>query len=353
VKVIKKSVEPIIEPSLPIIDPHHHLWFFPEASIAMVQTSDSAFSRGVVPVLQSNARYLLDEFLADLTTGHNVRATVFVDSHAMYRSSGPEAMKSVGELEFVNGVAAMAASGTFGTIQACAGIVGGANLMLGDAVEDVLKAHIRAGGGRYRGVRNSIAYDADSKILGTGKPHVLLDEKFRTGFKWLQKLGLSFDAFVLEPQLSELIDLARTFPETPIVLNHVGGPVAVASYASKRDERFSIWRDNIRILSTCENVVVKLGGLGSTLLPGFNSFMAKPLATSEHLALEWKPYIETCIEAFGASRCMFESDFPPGSGSCTYPILWNAFKRLAVGASKDERTSLFSATAARVYRLKI
>jgi len=345
--------ELIIDPDLPIIDAHHHLWLFPEAALAEMQKDDTLVGQALAPVLCSRPRYLFEEFMADLTSGHNVRATVFVDAHAMYRASGPEEMKSVGEVEFVNGVAAMAASGTFGDVRACAGIVGNVDLRLGDTVEPVLEAHIRAGGGRYRGVRVTTAYDSDSSIMGAGgTPHVLLDERFRAGFKWLHKFGLSFDATLLEPQLPELIDLARAFPETQIVLVHAGMPVGIGSYAGKREERFPIWRKNIRTLAACDNVAVKLGGFGMPTA-GLKSFRATPPFTSEQLAAEWRPYIEACIESFGAHRCMFESNFPVDSGAFTYPVLWNAFKRLCVGASKEERTALLGGTAIRIYRLEV
>jgi L-fuconolactonase len=261
----------------------------------------------------------------------------------------------VGETEFVNGMAAMSASGMYGDLRACAGIVGSANLQMGADVEDVLRSHIGAGHGRFRGIRNSASYDADSGVLGPlagREPGLYLDAKFREGFKVLHQLGLSFDAWLLEPQLPELIDLARAFPETTIVLDHVGTPLGIASYRGKRAERFPVWRDNILKLSKCENVVVKLGGL-AMCFPGFESFMSNPPTSSEVLAEEWQPYIETCIEAFGPGRCMFESNFPVDIGSCSYATLWNAFKRLAANYSGDEKTALFSGTAKRVYRLQL
>jgi predicted TIM-barrel fold metal-dependent hydrolase len=349
-----KIAEAIIDPELDIVDAHHHLWFVNEQALEALDQADSILARGLAPNLRRHARYLFDELLADLHSGHNIRATVFVDAGAMYRANGPEELKSIGEVEFVNGVAAMAASGAFGDVKACAGIVGNVDLRLGDAVEEILRVHLQVGGGRYRGIRCSAltAHDADSTILGPRLPHLLLDGRFRAGFKWLHTFGLSFDVFILEPQLPELIDLARAFPETQIVLNHVGTPVGVGRYAGKRGERFAIWRENIQTLSTCENVSVKLGGLGLPLA-GFQSFPSSSPASSVELAGEWKPYIETCIEAFGADRCMFESNFPIDSAVGTYAVLWNAFKRLAAGASKAEKTALFSGTATRVYRLDI
>jgi L-fuconolactonase len=319
--------ESILEPDLPIIDPHHHLWDWPEAAFANRPVPQHGFDR----VIRRAMRYLLPEFLADLNTGHNIRATVFVQCGAMYRADAPDAFKPVGETEFVNGVAAMCASGAYGPIRACAGIVGHVDLTAGAVVSDVLAAHLKAGGDRFRGIRHSASYDADSNVLGP-----------------LVRVG---DAWLVEPQLPELIDLVRAFPNTPVILDHLGTPLGIASYQGKREERFPIWRDNIAKLAALPNVSVKLGGLAMAFC-NFPSFLKSPAASSTQLAGEWKPYIETCIELFGVNRCMFESNFPVDMGSCTYPVLWNAFKVLAKQYSADEKTALFSGTAQRVYRLK-
>jgi predicted TIM-barrel fold metal-dependent hydrolase len=348
----RATAEPILEPDLPIVDAHHHLWLIPPAVIAELQSLDTVFGEELRSVFRDHGRYLLDEFLSDAKTGHNMRASVYVQAGAMLRAGGPDAMKPVGEVEFANGIAAMSASGLYGDIRVCAGIVGQANLMLGDAVEGVLHAEIEAGDRRYRGIRVSAEYDPDPKIYGFGIPHVLKNEKFRSGFKKLGKLGLSADVILLEPVLPELIDLARAFPDTPIILNHVGVPIGVASYAGQRAERFPIWRDNIRTLARCENVAVKLGGLGGPYA-GLKGWRASPPLTSEQLAAEWKPYIESCIEAFGVHRSMFESDFPVDAEVCSYAVLWNAFKRLTANASKDEKAALYSGTATKIYRLEL
>jgi L-fuconolactonase len=345
------QTEVILEPELPIIDPHHHLSDLPAALFASRPVAQHGFDK----VIRRAMRYLLPEFLADLNTGHNIRATVFVQCGAMYRADAPEAFKPIGETEFVNGVAAMCASGTYGEIRACAGIVGHVDLTSGAVVSEVLEAHLRAGGDRFRGIRHSASYDADSEVLG---PLVRLggglyeSKNFREGYAQLAKFNLSFDAWLLEPQLPELISLARGFPNTPVILDHVGTPLGIASYEGKRDERFGIWRENIRKLAALPNVSVKLGGLAMAFC-NFPSFLQSPPASSVQLADEWKPYIETCIEAFGVNRCMFESNFPVDLGSCTYPVLWNAFKVLARNYSPDEKSALFSGTAKRVYRLNI
>ena len=340
--------EAVLEPDLPIVDPHHHLWHRAARDPASLSHD---FERAIADV----GTYLLPDLLADMNSGHNVVATVFIECGSMYRADGPSAMKPVGETEFVNGVAAMSASGGYGPGRACAGIVGHADLMLGAAVAKVLDAHLIAGGGRFRGIRHSVSYDADSTVLGplARRPAgVFKEAPFREGFAELSKCGMSFDAWLLEPQLPDLIDLARAFPDTPIVLDHVGTPLGIASYADRREERFPTWAGSIRTLASLPNVVVKLGGL-AMCFPHFPSFMSDPPAPSEQLAAEWRPYIETCIQAFGPDRCMFESNFPVDIGACDYRTLWNAFKILAKGYSPEEKTAMFSGTAKRFYRLEL
>jgi predicted TIM-barrel fold metal-dependent hydrolase len=344
--------EAILEPGLPIVDPHHHLW-----DRTMRMAGDlPPIKHGFEAIVRMAPRYLLDELLADVQgAGHNVRATVFVECGAMYRADGPVELRCVGETEFVNGVAAMTASGIYGDIRACTGIVGRADFTLGEGVVEVLEAHVAAGGGRFRGVRQSASHDPDPAVLGplAGTPAGLYaSDAFRAGFARLGPMGLSFDAWMLEPQLPDLIGLARQFQETPIVLDHVGTPLGIASYEGRREERFGAWREQIGELARSPKVFVKLGGLAMAFC-GFPSFLSEPPAPSEQLAAEWKPYIEACIEAFGPERCMFESNFPVDLGSCDYATLWNAFKRIAAGYSADEKAALFSGTAARFYRLAL
>ena len=345
------ATETILEPELPIVDPHHHLWDRRYAPEPPPEIASHPFLKAIAPA----RRYLLDELLADTGSGHNIVATVFVECGAFYKADGPVDLRPVGETEFVDGVAAMSASGVYGPIRACAGIVSRADLLLGDAVAPVLEAHIRAGGGRFRGIRNSASFDEDKAVLGPlnrVEAGLYRAEAFREGFKHLGRMGLSFDAWLLEPQLPDLIDLARAFEDTTIVLDHVGTPLGRGSYEGRREERFPTWRENIKELAKSPNVAVKLGGLAMTFC-NFPSFLAEPRAPSAQLAQEWRPYIETCIEVFGAERCMFESNFPVDMGACNYATLWNAFKRLAAGASAAEKTALFSGTATKVYRLEL
>ena len=323
--------EDVIDPERPIVDAHHHLW-----------------DRG-------GQRYMIEEMAADIASGHNVIATVYVDCRSMYRAHGPEAFRPVGEVEFANGVAAMSASGSYGPAAICAGIVSHVNLLLGDDARPVLEAEITAGNGRFRGIRHSSAWDADLEVAGmyAERPKgLLLDPTFRKGFACLAPLGLSFDAWLFHPQIGELADLARAFPDTKIVLDHCGGPAGIGSYANRREEIFANWRASIQEIAKCPNVVVKLGGLAMRLL-GYD-FHERPMPpSSEEAAAAWRPYIETCIEAFGPERSMFESNFPPDKGQCSYQVIFNAFKRIAAQYSEAEKTALFSKTAMDFYRLKL
>lgn len=321
--------EPILDPGQPIVDPHHHLWERP------------------------GWRYLLDDFLVDLRSGHDVRATVFVQARAMHRAAGPEAMRPVGETEFANGVAAMCASGFYGGVRVAAGIVGHADLRLGDAVRPVLEAHIRAGGDRFRGIRHIAAWDADPDLLNPAyRPaeDMLDSAEFRAGFRHLGELGLSYDAWLYFPQIPRLVALARAFPETPIVLDHCGGILGIGAYAGRLAENFATWRTHMATLAECPNVMVKLGGLGMRL-PGFGLEQGEIAPSSEMLVDAWRPWMETAIELFGSARCMFESNFPVDKGGFGYAVCWNAFKRLASGASADAKADLFWRSASSFYRL--
>jgi predicted TIM-barrel fold metal-dependent hydrolase len=329
----KRQAEAPLEPELPIVDPHHHFWDTPQ--------------RG---------RYFLPELLDDIGGGHNIVSTVFLECGSMYRKSGRPEMAPVGEVEFVNGIAAMSASGTYGPCRVAEGIVGFADLTIGARVREVLEAQMTAGGGRFRGIRHGVSWDGSEAIAKHVSrfvpPHRALDPKFREGLAQLAGLGLSFESWQYHPQLPDAIDLARAFPDTTIILNHVGGVLGVGPYAGRRREILASWRRDIAELAKCPNVNVKLGGMGMTSF-GFDFPERDVPPSSEELAAAWRQYIEPCIETFGADRCMFESNFPPDKQSCGYTELWNAFKRVTAGASAAEKTALYSGTAARVYRLTV
>ena len=300
--------EAVLEPDLPIIDPHHHLWARP------------------------GNRYLVDDYLSDTLSGHNIKASVFVECGAFYRKGGPVIMAPVGEVEFANGVAAMAASGTYGSTMICSGIVGSADLSVGADVAQVLDAQIAAGGGRFRGIRVITKWDSDEG-LNTGRyimPRTLMqDPDFRAGFATLAPRRLSFDAMIYHPQLPELAELARAFPDTTIILNHIGGLLAwTRNYLPRKAEAIAQWRTAMAELAQCPNVYVKLGGLGMA-------------------------YLGLGFDQFGPDRCMFESNFPPDRESVDFPIIWNAFKRIAADYSADEKRALFHDTAVQAYRLNV
>jgi predicted TIM-barrel fold metal-dependent hydrolase len=321
--------EQALEPDLPIIDPHHHLWD------------------------DDRGPYLLPNILADIGGGHNVRATVFIECRTHYRAGAPDAERPLGEVEFVNGISAMSASAGYGPCRVAAAIVGHADLRLGGKVQDVLEKQLALTGGRMKGIRWSFPWDSSEvgkHVSRYVEPEITKNATWRQGYAVLGKLGLTYEGWCYHPQIPELAALARAYPDVTIILNHVGGFLGVGPYASRRAEEFQRWKRSIVELATCPNVVCKLGGLGM-LIFGFDLHLRDDPPSSEVLAETWRPFIQTCIEAFGPERCMFESNFPVDKQSCDYTACWNAFKRLSAGASETEKAALFSGTAARVYRI--
>lgn len=341
--------EAIIEPDLPIIDPHHHLWDL-RPLMAMMPTPHHPF----IETLTHSPYYTFEELRAEVQSGHNVVGTVFMECGAFYRAGAEPGFGPVGEVEFVNGVAAQGASGLYGDFRPCAAIIGHADLTFGDGAVPVLEALVVAGNGRFKGIRHQGAWDADPDVLGApfhAPQGLYTNDAFRAGFKHLGAMGLTFDAWLLEPQLGDVIDLARAFPNQPIVLDHCGTPLGMGRYHGKLHEHFDTWRTSIQTLAECPNVVVKLGGLAMSFCGLPDQGPAAGLS-SETLAAMWRPYIETCIEAFGPARGMFESNYPVDRWGADYITLWNTFKRLSSGASADEKHALFAGTAARFYEIE-
>ena len=326
---LAQVAEPALEPDLPIVDPHHHLWDRPDS------------------------RYMLPDLLADIGGGHNVAATVFVECRSMYRAAGPVPLRPVGETEFVNGIAAQSASGGFGAARVCAGIVGFADLTLGAAVDDVLEAHLSRAPDRFRGIRHAAGWDASAEVRNshTDPPAGLFhDSAFRAGFARLAAHGLSFEAWLYHPQLDDAVALARAFPEVPIVLDHFGGPLGIGPYRGRRADVCEAWKPKVAALAECPNVTAKLGGLAMPI-NGFGWHKRPRPPGSEELAAAMRDWYLHTVDRFGPDRCMFESNFPVDKVSCGYTVLWNAFKRIAAGFSAAEKQALFHDTAARVYRL--
>ena len=324
--------EPSIEPEIPLCDPHHHFWDRRLQSIPY-------------------QRYLLHELMADLDSGHNVRSTVFVEARSMYRASGPVELQPVGEVEFVQGLAAASASGVYGEARAAAAIVGHADLKLGDAVAPVLETLQAASPNRFKGIRHNVTWSPDPLIADRETKGIMANDSFRAGARVLARMGLSLDVMLSFPQLKELADFARAVPEVPIILNHLGGISRTGIYAGKDDEIIPAWREGIAAVANCPNVTCKLGGMGMPRW-GFGWHERTIPIGSEELAESMAPWKGYCIEQFGPERCMFESNFPPDKVSFSYNVMYNAFKRLSKDYSPTERANLFHDAAVRAYRIE-
>jgi predicted TIM-barrel fold metal-dependent hydrolase len=328
------TTEPTLEPELPICDPHHHFWDFRTARIPY-------------------QRYLLHELADDINSGHNVRSTVFIEARAMYRADGPEEMRPVGEVEFVQGLAAASASGLYGPGRAAAAIVGHANLNLGERVAPVLEALRAASPNRFRGIRHSVTWDPHPEVENTAAHKIqgqLASAQFRAGARVLARMGLSLEAWLYFPQLPELADFARAVPDLTIILNHLGGLTRIGPYADRDDEVLATWRNGIAAVAQCPNVNLKLGGIGMPRL-GFDWHSRTRPIGSEELAASMAPIMSYCIEQLGPDRCMFESNFPVDKVSFSHHVLFNAFKRFSKNYSAAERAALFHDTAVRAYRI--
>ena len=297
------TAEPALEPELPIIDPHHHLWDRP------------------------GNRYLLEELLED-TREHNLRQTVFVECSSMYRVDGPEELRVVGETEFVQGVAAMSASGQYGETRVATGIVGTADLRLGDRVAPVLEAQMAASPQRFRGIRHRASW-AEPPVVArrpAGPEHLLLDPDFRRGYAHLRTYGLSFEGWVYHTHIADLADLAGAFPDTTIIFNHLGGPIGVGPYSGRRDEVFAAWKPAVAALAKHKNVVAKVGGI-QMVVNGYGWHERDRPPTSDELLAANRDWYDHMIDQFGPDRCMFESNFPVDKLSCSYTVLWNQARK--------------------------
>ena len=328
--------ETTLEPDLPICDPHHHFWDLRSARIPY-------------------QRYLLHELASDVNSGHNVKTTVFIEARSMYRADGPEEMKPVGEIEFVQGLAAASASGAYGPTRAAAAIVGHANLLLGDKVEAVLEGLQTASPNRFRGIRHSVTWDSHPDVELTAAHLMegqLADDGFRAGSRVLARMGMSLEGWLFFPQLQELADFAKAVPDLTIILNHIGGLLRVGPYANRDDEVMTTWRKGIAAVAECPNVYVKLGGIGMPRT-GFDWFAREKPIGSEELASDMAPLMDYCIGQFSPERSMFESNFPVDKVSYSYNVMYNAFKRLSSGYSPTERAAMFHDTATKAYRIEV
>jgi len=323
--------EPTLDPEIPICDPHHHFWDFRSERIPY-------------------QRYLLHELAADVNCGHNVRSTVFIEVRAMYRPDGPAEQRPVGEVEFVQGLAAASATGLYGPCRAASAIIGHADLKLGDRVEPVLEALQAASPNRFRGIRHTVTWDPHPEVENREAEGVLASTGYRQGAQRLARMGLSLDTGVCFPQLPELAAFAKAVPNLTIILNHLGGLNRAGPYANRDDEVLATWRRGIAAVAECPNINLKLGGIGMPRL-GFDWHSRTRPIGSEELATSIAPLMTYCLEQFGPNRRMFESNFPVDKVSFSHHILFNAFKRFSKSYSATERAAMFHDTAARAYRI--
>lgn len=330
-----RHVEEALEPSLPIIDPHHHFW---------------ENAGGVEPFL--HPRYMLDELFTDLQTGHNVVATVFLQCGAKMRDTGPEHLKPVAETEFVQTLADDAAAQPDNKINVAAGIISTADLCLGNAVDEVLDAHIAASPDRFKGIRFNAFWHNDQQVHSRAvvPEHHLQNPKLKEGAARLVHHGLTFETWLYHTQLEEFVAFAKALPDLTIIINHLGGPVGIGPYKNKADEVFADWSRGIKALSHCPNIYMKLGGINMET-NGFDWDELDVPPTSDQIIEKTKHFYLHAIDCFGANRCMFESNFP--MEAVAYPTLWNVFKKIAGDFSASEKASLFHNTAARAYSLPI
>ena len=317
--------EEVLEPDLPIVDAHHHLW------------------------MREPPPYLLREYLADIDSGHNVVATVFAECHSMYRASGPEAMRPVGESEFTAGIAAMCESGAFGNTRVCSATTGSVDMMLGAGVRPVLEAHVAAAGGRFRGVRVSAPFHGDLFTHVDG-PDYLTRTPVREAIGVLNDMGLSLDVWVYHPQLAQIVDLARDFPDLTIILNHYGVPILGGEFRGKEDVVFADWSRDMSVIGAHDNVYIKLGAM--VFRSADRSDPDKP-PSSDDIVRAWRRWTDHAIQAFTPARAMFESNFPVHKRYMSFQVLYNAFKKMAQAYSDDERRDLFAGAAIRAYRMEI
>lgn len=339
-----KSHEDAIDPSQKIIDAHHHLWDYPTLGDYGDEVS-------------THCRYTGDELVADIKlSGHNIINTVFVECMSMYNASGgPQA--TVGEVEYVQATAAMSNAGYWGESRPlCGGIIGHVDLRMGAAVREPLEAMMTVR--NFRGIRHSHNWDANEDVPVSHNPNaaeMLGSPEFREGFAVLDELGLVFDSWGWFTQLDELAELADSFPNTTIIINHLGAPLGVGPYSSHANGINPDWQRYIVEIAKRPNVMIKLGGAGLAVLNfGFSGF-DKASPSSLQLANAWLPTFKILIDAFGCERGIFESNFPVDKISASYGNTWNAFQRIcqSLELSQLQKDQLFYQNAARVYRIAV
>jgi predicted TIM-barrel fold metal-dependent hydrolase len=318
--------EKVLDPDQAIIDPHHHLW--PPG--------------GTLP-------YGPDELHADVASGHRVEHTVFMECGAAYRPDGPAHLRSVGETEFVTRVARSDPRGLI------AAMIVHSDLSDTSHLAEALDTHAESSGGLVRGIRDALASEPHReglRIPGTAPAGKSRDPAFREGVAVLGRRALVYESWHYHHQNRDFAELARSVPDTLMVLDHFGTPLGVGVYEGHRDEIFAQWKIDITEIAACDNVVAKIGGMA---MPdnGFGWHRGARPPTSDEFVAAQRAYYEHTIESFGPQRCMFESNFPIDRFSLSYRVLWNALKKIAAPYSESERHDMFYGTASRVYKLTL
>ena len=331
---LDQHIEDAILPDLPIIDPHHHLW-------------DAGFGR-----------YYVEELLKDIkSSGHNVESTVYIMSSSntkIYAKDGPEEFRPLSEIKFATDEAKRADLIPNNHVKVNASIVGSVDLTFGKKLKPVLEKAINISEGRLKGIRMLLASHQDPRInSGAVRSDLglMLHPNFIDGAKCIQNADLSLDFWIYHTQLYEMEQIARALPDLTIILNHVGGPIHLGEYEGKQALTHREWRSAMMRLAKIPNINVKLGGLGMAV-NGAKFHENNNPPNSTQLSNIWKPWIYETLDMFGFDRCMFESNFPVDKGSCSYGVLWNAFKILAKDMSEDEKNKLFKQNASRIYKIK-
>lgn len=330
--------EPAIDAGRRIIDPHQHIWT--ERFALYVEHFGAASA---------------DDFLAGIArSGHNIVATVHLTIQADYRDDLPEAMKPVAETEYLEGLADDLARRSPPVPKLAAGIVAGADMLLGDAVEPVLEAHAAASPDRFRGIRHAVAWHPSPLVpFKEHRDGIVTEPAFIEAARCLAKRGLTLDLFVFYNQLPQIVALARAVPDLVIVLNHTGGPLHDPRFAEESEAILAEWRQGMEAVAACPNVVIKLGGINMLPLAGDRWTGQPKPPSSEQLAAFVGPYVRFAIDCFTPARAMFESNFPTERPSANYGLVWNGFKRISAGFSEHEKEQLFFSVARDTYRLAV
>jgi predicted TIM-barrel fold metal-dependent hydrolase len=323
---LSRRCEEALDPELPIIDPHHHIWAW--------------------------LNYGLDDFLADICAGHNIRATVHIECGLARDEADPEHLRPVGETRYLVELAEDPRLKRAGAPAVCAGIVGHVDLSLAEhLLEEALDAHVSAGKGRFKGVRLNARHHKDVSWTDNAHPGLTENPMVRRNMAILGRRGLVCDVMAFHHQLGDVARMAEALPDVSFVVNHCGGFLGRVAKRESYEAALGVWRDGIRALAAQGNVVMKLGGLANDFFSGIQLHLEAEPPSSETIAAVCRPFFDPCVEAFGAGRCMFESNYPADRQQVDYVILWNGFKRLAAGATAEEKHALFSETARLTYSL--